>query len=885
MNVYLKNTIMDRFVHHLYNGEQIVRNPKLNALIETKLTSLDPMHRRILATPQFRGSFGKEQIDWYTDQFTSVPKSLSSLSGESYAHYKALLDQIMAQFAEAIQTQPESIRKLFEEAVTYHSLDNVFCADDKIVLTEWGMHLKGQGKWVNLIGVDYDGEEKPTPMDGPEEEEAPPVVPPVVPPVTPPKTDSHVNVIGEPQAPPKVEPKAEEPKHEAPRYQEAKATEDKQTPPPPPHNYERARGRDESGKGGCRKWLLWLLALLLLLLLLALLFMCTRSCKEPVKDNPLSGIPVVPPDIDPEKDIVISDDSLTMEVNNRVILLIKDGGTVPEFVTEFRKLYPDEDRYKFANPDTILPRIILIMPTHERKDFIDNLRDRFPKWDLVVIPETLYRGSATSVNDPDLADKTKRWYFEMCSVFDAWDVTMGDSSITVAVVDGDMDLSHPELQGKIVKPYNAVYHNSDLYVAEFGHGMHVAATAAGNANNEQGTAGVAPKVKVMPIQVDDRKGLIVMSAVIDGILYAIQNGADVVNLSLGTQFDPSVQYLPEAIQKNMIANNFLEEEAFYKELFDYGDAHNVTFVIAGGNDNILIGMDAMGRCSKTLKVSAVQPDKHKAIFSNYGSYSTVSAPGVQIYNALPGNKYDYLDGTSMAAPIVTGAVALMKSVNKSLSSREIIEILQRTGTPSPSDVGPIINLAAALAAAGGTASGSPAEGTKPGEGTDPIAAPVPGDGSTTDCGKYQNRYNELLEELEKLKREHPECIAEPDTMKIPEDATVSDISGTWRSTTRVLNTLEQEIVIYLSFNGTTHGSIIFENPDGKQFTAATKVNVKDDKVYIEQLTSATNPKTKDTYTLHNFVLRPGKDRNAEGSGYQVAQPAQKVRFKLIRLNR
>ncbi len=882
MNVYLKNTQLDRFVQHLNDGEQVVHNPKLNALIETKLTSLDPMHRRILATPQFRGGIGNEQIDWYTDQFTTVPKPLSALTGADQEHYKALLDQIMQQIAEAIQTQPESICNLFRQAVTYESLDNVFCADDKIVLTEWGMHSKGQGKWVNLFGLDYDGQEKSVPQTGPDEE-----------PVAPPEPEPQSNVIGETAAPRHEEPPREEPprqdppRREPPRYQERTTDTGSQTPPPPPPPSNGPQSKGSGEKRGCWRWLRWLLALLLLLLLLLLLFTCTRSCKDDPggKDDPLSDIPSVSPEIDPEKDIVASDDSLTMEVNNRVILLLKDGGTVSDFVTEFRKLYPDKERYQFANPDTILPRIILMMPSTERRDFIDNLRDRFPKWDLVVIPESLYRGSATSVNDPDLADKTKRWYFDMCAVFEAWDVTMGDSSITVAVVDGDMDLSHPELQGKIVKPYNAVYHNSDLYVAGIGHGMHVAATAAGNADNSQGTAGVAPRCKVMPIQVDDRNGLIVMSAVIDGILYAIQNGADVVNLSLGLQLDPSVQYLPVAVQKNMIANNFLEEEEFYRELFDYGNSHNVTFVIAGGNDNALIGIDAMCRIPNTLKVSAVQPDKKRAIFSNYGPYSTVSAPGVQIYNALPDGKYDFLEGTSMAAPIVTGAVALLKSVNPSLSTSQIIDVLKRTGTASPSDVGPIINLSGALAAAGGTASGSPAEGAKPGEGTDPIAAPVPGDGTTTDCGKYQNRYNELLEELEKLKREHPECIAEPDTMKIPEDATVSDISGTWRSTTRVLNTLEQEIVIYLSFNGTMHGSIIFENPDGKQFTAATKVNVKDDKVYIEQLTRATNPKTKDAYTLHNFVLRPGKDRNAEGSGYRVGQPAQKVKFKLIRLNR
>ena len=127
--------------------------------------------------------------------------------------------------------------------------------------------------------------------------------------------------------------------------------------------------------------------------------------------------------------------------------------------------------------------------------------------------------------------------------------------------------------------------------------------------------------------------------------------------------------------------------------------HNATIVIAAGNDNILAGVNPLNRPRNFIVVSAVDKNNSelaKANFSNYGLYSTVSAPGVDIFSTYGKKGYMAMDGTSMAAPIVTGAVALMKSIKEDLTPEQIICVLQGTGEPINGKIGNCIRLDKAL---------------------------------------------------------------------------------------------------------------------------------------------------------------------------------------------
>jgi hypothetical protein len=185
---------------------------------------------------------------------------------------------------------------------------------------------------------------------------------------------------------------------------------------------------------------------------------------------------------------------------------------------------------------------------------------------------------------------------------------------------------------------------------------------------------------------------------LDGILYALYQGADVVNVSLGSMFTELAHY-GEAVQKDLINNHFKEEERLWRHVMRIAASHNSSIVIAAGNDNVLAGIDAIQRPELFITVSAV--DKYnraynKADFSNFGPYSDISAPGVGIYSSVGKDGYQTMDGTSMAAPIITGAVALMKSLNDKLTNKQILCILQGTGAETHDNIGKLVQLDKAL---------------------------------------------------------------------------------------------------------------------------------------------------------------------------------------------
>jgi hypothetical protein len=127
--------------------------------------------------------------------------------------------------------------------------------------------------------------------------------------------------------------------------------------------------------------------------------------------------------------------------------------------------------------------------------------------------------------------------------------------------------------------------------------------------------------------------------------------------------------------------------------------HKAIVVIAAGNENILAGVNPMSRPKNFIVVSAVDKNNRnveKARFSNFGEYSTVSAPGVDIYSSVGNNSYQMMKGTSMAAPIVTGAIALMKSLKPDITAEQITCVLKSTGIPANGEIGNFIQLDKAL---------------------------------------------------------------------------------------------------------------------------------------------------------------------------------------------
>lgn len=850
--VELSTSRIKAFSLTLCDGQAVVRNQKRVAgLLGVRMKDVPVRYHGLLAKANFMGGPGNETIFWTTDVFSSEPVRLSELSLDDRTRYREILKDALKAYASAVADAPSPVRRLIYAAVTYPSENAVFCADDRVVITEWGMTPVGEG---GILGMPYsidDIDLECPPRDGS-------VSNVDIGDIDDSATDSDsqgetltqgagedagkdledrnagiqdsMTVVGE------VDEAGGSGKTSGEKVGDGR----KDPPIVPP-----VVAGDNPGRTWWKKWWIWVLAALLAVIL----FLLCRSCGS------APGIEPVTPELG-EEDVVLSDDSLRYVARNRVLLILTDGNAdLDRFAKDFRKRYSDSEKYILSNPDTVLKRVTLTLPADERKTMSERLPEEFESYGLTVIPETMYGGSDMT-NDPDLQNAERRWYFDECSVFDAWDVTKGNNDVVVAVIDDGFDLEHPELAGKIVKPFNAVTHTDRVFPSPSGHGTHVAATAVGNAGNGAGIAGIAPGCRLMPIQVGDAGGRMTMSAILDGVAYAIENGADVVNMSLGMAFGPFVQFAPIYMQKNFRANMFLDEQRIWDYIFEIARQKNVTFVLAGGNENVIIGLDPMQRSGKTINVSAVQPDRAKANFSNFGDMSTVSAPGVHIFNAVPGNRYTFMDGTSMASPIVAGGCALLKSNDPTLSTAELVRILRQTGNPSPSDVGPIVNFARALRGDAGETPG--------------------------DCDDINSRYQELLAELDKIRREHPGCIQTPDTLSLPDHFTVRDLTGRWKSTTSLFNQNNEQVVIYFTFDGTPKGRLEIVEPSGEVFSAPLEVAVADDVANINQISEAVGPSHR-KYNPYCFVIRPDRQRRADGHADNKVEVANKFDFNLIRM--
>ncbi len=375
------------------------------------------------------------------------------------------------------------------------------------------------------------------------------------------------------------------------------------------------------------------------------------------------------------------------------IAMVDEKEKFMQMAVDLKSNFPDST-FEIVYYDDVTHRLQLNFPEQE-KDMKNSIRTKLAAYNLLIWDESIFK-TTLDFNDPFFSDERKSWHLSMVNAQAAWNVTIGDTSIVVAVIDDGFDLTHPELRGKnIVKPYNVVTDNDRITASEeVLHGTHVAALAIGNGNNGSGSCGVAPGCSFMPIQAGSVGGFFSGTDIIDGLLYALNNGADVVNLSLGKMFGDAIGGLTQDQYNQIIDGYGKDEEQFWKELFALADEKNVAIVLAGGNEALPIGLDPMQRSESTLKVVAIGPNLKRADFSNYPMTTLrknyISAPGVQIFSAVPDNRYLPLDGTSMAAPIVAGAIALFKTRRQDLKNSEIFDILSSSGIPSADSSTPTI---------------------------------------------------------------------------------------------------------------------------------------------------------------------------------------------------
>lgn len=216
-----------------------------------------------------------------------------------------------------------------------------------------------------------------------------------------------------------------------------------------------------------------------------------------------------------------------------------------------------------------------------------------------------------------------------------WAMETGAEYVTIAVVDSGVDFTHADLAPKVLAGYDFVENDATPQDA-YGHGTNVAGIAAAVTNNGQGVAGVSWGAQILPVRVLDASGNGSYSLVAAGIIYAVDNGAQIINLSLGG--------------KN--PGDMLESAVMYAV------ERGCLVVAASGND----GSGSLrypAAYGVTVSVGATNSVNQRWGSSNYGSGLDLVAPGDEIYSSTTGGGYGYRSGTSMAAPYVSGLAAVL----------------------------------------------------------------------------------------------------------------------------------------------------------------------------------------------------------------------------------
>lgn len=247
---------------------------------------------------------------------------------------------------------------------------------------------------------------------------------------------------------------------------------------------------------------------------------------------------------------------------------------------------------------------------------------------------------------------------------EAWDVTQGSSGVTVAIVDTGVDADHPDLGGRVLPGRDVVNGDNDAADDE-GHGTMVAGIAAAETSNAAGIAGAAGAVSILPVKVLDASGAGTDAGVAEGIVWAADQGADVINLSLGGSAESPV----------------------LRDAIGYAVARGAFVVAAAGND---MGPTPSypAAYDSAFAVGATDASGNAAWFSNHGWWVDLAAPGIDILGPAPGigaqQTYAVGSGTSFAAPLVAGAAALVLAQTPSLTPAAVAERLRTTAR----DAGP-----------------------------------------------------------------------------------------------------------------------------------------------------------------------------------------------------
>jgi len=237
----------------------------------------------------------------------------------------------------------------------------------------------------------------------------------------------------------------------------------------------------------------------------------------------------------------------------------------------------------------------------------------------------------------------------------AWKYAIG-KKIRIAVIDTGVDYSHPDLEHAVRTGYNVLQPHLPPH-DDNGHGTHIAGTIAARGNSS-GMTGTAPDAEIYPVKAFDHQGSASISDIVAGIEWCIENRMAIINMSFGMRRDSLA--LREAVRRAYRAG--------------------IVIVASAGNDGKRQA-DYPASYPEVISVGATSRNRQVLSMSNRGEKIDIYAPGEKVMSTWPGGDYCVLRGTSMAAGYVSGAVALLLSMGRRLTPKQVKSILTQNTTP------------------------------------------------------------------------------------------------------------------------------------------------------------------------------------------------------------
>jgi hypothetical protein len=270
---------------------------------------------------------------------------------------------------------------------------------------------------------------------------------------------------------------------------------------------------------------------------------------------------------------------------------------------------------------------------------------------------------------------SQEWHLDNIGAQAAWDLAQGDPSVIIAVIDTGVQASHPDLQAKIVAPYDAINDVEGTAEPDPGvesaHGTACAGIAAASTDNALGVAAICPKCAIMPIKLVRPGGWAATSADVRAFEHAWKNGAAVISNSWGAATE---QPVPAAL-----------EDAIHEAATSGRGGKGAVVIFAAGNGYRQNAAEELPSLDTVLAVGASTPDDHRADYSNYGPFVPLLAPAAAYSTDLtgmqgfaPGDYVTSFDGTSAAAPIVAGIAGVLVALNPQLTAQQVKAVLLST---------------------------------------------------------------------------------------------------------------------------------------------------------------------------------------------------------------